>query len=85
MLWEALYYGDRPVDDDPRRPSYRKKVEALAEALGSPADHDTAATLTVLIGLACWPHTMPQLARFVIESGSAEERHQVMRVLAFAR
>ncbi|WGP07848.1 TetR family transcriptional regulator [Bacillus subtilis] len=84
MLWEALYYGDRPVDDDPRQPSYRKKVEALAEALGRPADHDTAATLMVLIGLACWPHTMPQLARFLIKGDSAEERHQVMRAQVVA-
>lgn len=87
MLWEALHYGDRPVDGDPRQSSYRKKVEALAEALGRPADHDTAATLMVLIGLACWPHTMPQLARFLIEGGNAEERHHIMRarVVAFAR
>lgn len=87
MLWEALYYGDSPVDDDPRQPSYRQKVEALAEALGRPADHDTAATLMVLIGLACWPHTMPQLARLLLVGGSAEERHHALRaqVVAFAR
>ena len=86
MLWEALYSGDRPVDDDPRQPSYRTKVESLAAALGRPAAPDTAATLIVLIGLACWPHTMPQLARFLLESGSPEERHQVLRakVVAFA-
>ncbi|MFO7192366.1 MULTISPECIES: TetR family transcriptional regulator [Thermocrispum] len=87
MLWEALHYGDRPFDSSSRQPSYRKKVEALAEALGRPADHHTAATLMVLIGLACWAHTMPQLARFLLEGESAETRHQLMRaqVVEFAR
>lgn len=87
MLWEALHYGDRPFDGGARQPNYRKKVEALAKALGRPADHHTAAKLMTLIGLACWPHAMPQLARFLLEGESPEERHRLMRaqVVEFAR
>src|SRR5690606_23841343 len=68
----------RPFDGGARQPNYRKKVEALAKALGRPTDHHTAAKLMTLIGLACWPHAMPQLARFLLEGEGPEERHRLM-------
>ncbi|SDS03836.1 DNA-binding transcriptional regulator, AcrR family [Brevibacterium sandarakinum] len=88
MLWEALYYGDRPVpDDDARTRSYEAKANALAQALGRDADEQTAATLMTLIGMAAWPHTMPQLTRFLLPDATDEHRHEVMRarVVEFAR
>lgn len=88
MLWEALYYGERPVaDDDARARAYEAKADALAQALGREADEQTAATLMTLIGLACWPHTMPQLARFLLPEATIEQRHETLRshVVEFAR
>lgn len=87
MLWEALHYGDRPVGEDSRLPGYQRKVEALAKALGRPSDRETAATLMTLIGLACWPHAMPQLARFLLGDLDDDQRHDAMRARAveFAR
>lgn len=52
MLWEALYYSDRPVSDA-RSHAYEAKVNALARDIGRDADEHTAATLMTLIGMAC--------------------------------
>ncbi|GAA1253877.1 hypothetical protein GCM10009676_46290 [Prauserella halophila] len=98
LLWESLHYGDRPVlDHDGRAQAYDGKVAALAEALGDTpggaatphgADrHDTAATLLTLLGLACWPHAMPQLAGFLVRDVDESQRHALLRehTVEFAR
>ncbi|GAA1206815.1 TetR family transcriptional regulator [Prauserella alba] len=93
LLWESLHYGDRPVPDpDGRAQAYDEKVSALADALDDPSGatadpHATAATLLTLLGLACWPHAMPQLAGFLVRGVDETERHAVLRAhtVEFAR
>lgn len=97
LLWESLHYDDRPVPDaDRRAQGYDDKVAALAETLGTDVDRETAATLFTLLGLAAWPHTLPQLAGFLVPTGSDagdgrarddEEHHAILRAhtVAFAR
>ncbi|HLR95394.1 MAG TPA: TetR family transcriptional regulator [Jiangellaceae bacterium] len=88
MQWEALYYGDqRPAEDNGRADLYRDKVAALANAMGGSTHRDAAATLLILIGLAAWPHTAPQLRRFLVDTDDEEATHQAVRqhVVEFAR
>lgn len=88
LLWEALYYGERSVPGGDRRAEgYDEKIAALATALGTDVDRETAATLFTLLGLACWPHTVPQLAGFLLPDGDEEQRHAELRArtVDFAR
>ncbi|GAB2744616.1 TetR family transcriptional regulator [Kitasatospora kifunensis] len=87
LLWEAQHYGAEPAGDDgERREHYAEKVAALAQILGTEPDQGTAATLLTLIGLAVWPHAVPQLARLIV-GGTPEQAQEVIRarVLEFAR
>lgn len=88
LLWEALYYGSEPPADAGRRTAlYGDKIDALAGALGAEPNRDTAATLHTLIGLAVWPHAMPQLRRFMLYADDEETAHRAIRsqVVNFAR
>lgn len=67
MQWETLHYGQRRLpDEEARADRYADKVAALAKTLGTKPSPDTAATLLILIGLAAWPHTLPQLTRLIL-------------------
>ncbi len=89
MQWETLHYGQRLLpDEEVRAARYADKVAALAETLGTEPTADTAATLLTLIGLAAWPHTLPQLARLVLgpHASNAGAAHALLReyVVGFA-
>lgn len=73
---------------DRRAAYYTKKVEALANALNTETSPETAATLLILIGLAAWPHTLPQLTRLIIGPflGDPDAAHDTLResIVTFA-
>ncbi len=89
MQWESLEYGQRQLPNEERRAAYyAEKVDALATTLDARPDRDTAATLLTLIGLAAWPHSLPQLTRLILGPyvDDPEAAHSFLRerVVAFA-
>ncbi|WP_254904015.1 TetR family transcriptional regulator [Streptomonospora nanhaiensis] len=85
MMWEALYFEDRPLPDDTARADvYASKVLALARSAGVEPDSAAAMTLLCLLGLGTWPFAMPQMARLVIgpraltPAGRAELRAHIV-------
>lgn len=89
MQWENLQYGQRQLPNEERRAAYyAEKVDALADTLQGRSDRDTAATLLTLIGLAAWPHSLPQLTRLILGPyvDDPEAAHSFLRerVVAFA-
>jgi len=89
MQWESLQFGQRQLPNHERRAAYyAEKVDALAATLDASPGRDTAATLLTLIGLAAWPHALPQLTRLILEPyvNDAEVAHRFLRerVVAFA-
>jgi len=89
MQWESLSHPEQRLPDEARRAAhYAEKVTALAKTLDTQPSLDTAATLLILIGLAAWPHTLPQLTRLILgpEADNAAAR-RVLRehVIDFAR
>lgn len=90
MLWEALHYREEPLPgEDQRADRYARKVTGLAEALGTERNPEVAMTLLSLIGLAAWPHALPQLARLIFRGAGddTEITHQMVRdhIVAFTR
>ncbi|CAL9474202.1 HTH-type transcriptional repressor [Streptomyces sp. enrichment culture] len=66
MLWEAQYYGDRPLPDEQGRTDhYAHKSAAFAKALSLDPGPEAATALLVAIGLAAWPQAVPQLTRML--------------------
>lgn len=89
MQWESLQDGQRQLPDDERRADhYAEKIDALAITLDTTPGPDTAATLLTLIGLAAWPHALPQLTRLIVGPyiDDPEAAHEFLRerVVAFA-
>lgn len=89
MQWESLQYAQRQLPNHEARAAlYAEKVDTLAAALDASPDRYTAATLLTLIGLAAWPHALPQLARLILGPyvNDPESAHSLMRerVVAFA-
>ncbi len=93
MMWEALHESDAPPANYPgagvaeRERHYDEKVAALATALGIEPTLETAATLLTLIGLAAWPHALPQLARLILHAADSDAIDAIVRtqVVEFAR
>ncbi len=67
LMWESLHYGEDAElpGRENRRALYTEKVGALAGLLGTRADRRTTSLMMVLIGLAAWPSTLPQLNRLI--------------------
>ncbi|GAA4915713.1 TetR/AcrR family transcriptional regulator [Streptomonospora salina] len=85
MMWEALYFEDRPLPtDESRSDVYAAKVLALADSLGIEPDGAAAMTLLALVGMGAWPSAMPQMTRLVVgprvltAQGSADLRAHVV-------
>lgn len=89
MQWESLSYRGEPVADEDRRAiHYAEKVAALTRTLDSQSTLETAATLLTLIGLAAWPHVLPQLTRLVLgQQADDKNTYRLLReqVVGFAR
>ncbi|MFJ3303482.1 TetR family transcriptional regulator [Streptomyces sp. NPDC086549] len=91
LLWEGLHYRNEVLPgEDSRRGHYEDKVAALAvsmglpRALGEEASAEVAPVLLTLIGLAVWPHAVPQMARLIL-GGAAPEVDLREYVVEFAR
>lgn len=89
MQWEMLRSGQQSLPDEDRRAAYyTEKVDALAKTLHTESTGETAATLLILIGLAAWPHTLPQLTRLIIGPyvDDLDDAHDALRdrVVEFA-
>ncbi|MDA0562847.1 TetR/AcrR family transcriptional regulator [Streptomonospora sp. S1-112] len=91
MMWEALYFEDRPLPDDTARADvYATKVLALARSAGVEPDSTAAMMLLCLLGLGTWPFAMPQMARLIIgpraltPAGRAELRAHVVAMASAA-
>ncbi|KAB1988712.1 TetR family transcriptional regulator [Streptomyces triticiradicis] len=74
LLWEGLHYSNEVLPgEDSRRGHYEDKIAALAgtlgfsQALGEEASAEVAPVLLTLIGLAVWPHAVPQMARLILD------------------
>jgi AcrR family transcriptional regulator len=91
LMWEALHYGAQSPDEPRRVTHYEDKVGALADSLGTEPDADAAVGLIALIGLAAWPHALPQLTRLIMGAGGVSEAPERMhdtvreRLVAIAR
>ncbi len=89
MQWESLsYHGQALPDENRRAVHYAEKVAALARTLDTEPGLDPAATLLTLIGLAAWPHALPQVTRLILGPDTdSETAHRVLRdhVVDFAR
>ncbi len=90
MQWESLHYAQRQLPDEDRRAAYyTEKVDALAQTLHAKPTRETAATLLILIGLAAWPHTLPQLTGLIVgpyvDDAEAAQRALRDSVIGFAR
>lgn len=91
FLWEALHYRDHPLpNESERREHYLSKIAALAQALGVGPDreHEVAALLLTMIGLAAWPNAVPPMTRMIMgeKAGTAELRDDMRaHVVTFAR
>tara|TARA_R100000365_G_C2743788_1_gene72545 strand:+ start:1671 stop:2264 length:594 start_codon:yes stop_codon:yes gene_type:complete len=74
MLWEALTLdgGDLPGEEE-RRKYYKERVSVLQKEYGLSNTANTAAALFLLIGIAAWPSTMPQLKALVTPEGNNKE------------
>ncbi|MFF4538939.1 TetR family transcriptional regulator [Streptomyces aureus] len=91
LLWEGLHYRNEVLPgEDGRRGHYEDKITALAGSLGfSPALGDAvsaevAPVLLSLIGLAVWPHAVPQMARLILDP-SKPDTDLREHVVEFAR
>ena len=92
LLWEGLHYRDEVLPgEEGRRSHYEEKINALTVSLGLGehlADPDTAATvaqvLLSLIGLAVWPHAVPQMARLILGTSTPQPDLR-QHVVDFAR
>ncbi|TDU04088.1 TetR family transcriptional regulator [Streptomyces sp. 846.5] len=83
LMFEALYYGDSLVGDNPRRAEwYAGASKSLADSTGYTATQASQLLLT-LIGLGAWPVAMPQLARLALdtEPDSSEVRGSLREFL----
>lgn len=89
MQWESLASQLLPPPgEDGRAAYYAEKVTALAKALDTQPTLETAATLLTLIGLAAWPHTLPQLTRLILgPNADAPNAQRLLRdhIVDFAR
>lgn len=91
LLWEGLHYrNDVLPGEDSRRSHYEDKIAALARslglqgALGEDVSAEVAPVLLTLIGLAVWPHAVPQMARLIL-GAAAPEVDLREHVVEFAR
>ncbi|MCG7524094.1 TetR family transcriptional regulator [Streptomyces sp. OfavH-34-F] len=88
LSWEGLHYRDGVLPhEEARRGHYEEKTAALAESFGTGTSPRVAACLLSLIGLAAWPHAVPQLTRLILEPDAAAGGGPDLRahVVAFAR
>ncbi|MGX2993374.1 TetR/AcrR family transcriptional regulator [Streptomyces sp. JNUCC 64] len=81
LLWEALADEGAGLPGGERRAGgYALKVDALADRLGVEPGSRAAVALLSLIGLAAWPHAVPQLTRLVLGPHPEEgDRDQAVR------
>ncbi len=80
MQWEMLHYGQQSLPDEEQRAEhYAHKVDALAKTLGVATTSHTAASLVVLIGLAAWPHALPQLTRLIVGTADDDAADHILR------
>ncbi|WP_106253130.1 TetR/AcrR family transcriptional regulator [Allonocardiopsis opalescens] len=70
LQWEALELPPEHGRTAERAAKYRGKVDGLARRLGIPPDQ-AAPLLFGLVGLAAWPHAVPQLAALVFGEDAA--------------
>lgn len=91
LLWEGLHYrNDELPGEDGRRRHYEDKIVALGQslglsrALGEVVSAEVAPMLLTLIGLAVWPHAVPQMARLIL-GASAPGTDLRAHVVEFAR
>ncbi|MEU4656351.1 TetR family transcriptional regulator [Streptomyces sp. NPDC023723] len=85
MMWEALYYRDRPLPDDKVRAAhYTVKVAAVAESRGHRFDERAAAVFVALIAVAVWPLAFPQMTRLIMGTADVEPGAMRRYVVAMA-
>ncbi len=77
LLWEALELGPTAPAGDARALVYREKVEGLATRLGLSPDA-AAPLLFGAIGLAVWPHVVPQLCTLIMGGASLVARDEAV-------
>jgi len=73
LQWEALELGPVGVVSDERARFYQEKVSGFAAVLDIPVE-DAAPLLFGAIGVAAWPHVMPQLGALILGGENAVSR-----------
>lgn len=77
LQWEALELGASERATDSRSGYYRDKVASFAEHLR--LDPEEAAPLLFgVIGLAAWPHVVPQLAALILDKEADQSQEAAM-------
>lgn len=85
MMWEALYYRDKPLPDDRVRSAhYTAKVAAVAEARGHRFDGRAAVAFVALIAVAVWPLAFPQMTRLILGTADVDSDDLRAHVVAMA-